>query len=70
MKNYTTHFLIITLVSGVLGFTGLEYPGATFVRFICLVAAVGLMISCLDAVLISRKIKRIQLKEQREDVRK
>lgn len=55
MKNYTTHFLIITIASALLGFTGLEFPGATAIRIICLFAGIGLMISCLDAVIISRK---------------
>jgi uncharacterized membrane protein YtjA (UPF0391 family) len=59
MKNYTIHFLIVTILSGLLGFTGLEYPGASIVRLICLFAGIGLMISCLDAVIISRKNRKI-----------
>lgn len=55
MKNYTIHFLIITIVSALLGFTGLDFPGATAVRVICLFAGIALMISCLDAVIISKK---------------
>jgi uncharacterized membrane protein YtjA (UPF0391 family) len=55
MKNYTIHFLIITISSALLGFTGLEFPGDTAIRIICLFAGIGLMISCLDAVIISRK---------------
>jgi uncharacterized membrane protein YtjA (UPF0391 family) len=60
MKKYTVHFLIVTIVSALLGFTGLDFPGATFVRLICLFAGIGLMISCLDAVIISRKHKRVK----------
>ncbi|AFL79901.1 hypothetical protein Aeqsu_0388 [Aequorivita sublithincola DSM 14238] len=60
MKKYTIHFLIVTLVSGILGFTGLDFPGAFFVRLICLFAGIGLMISCLDAVIVSRKNRRIK----------
>ncbi len=58
MKNYTIHFLIVTILSALLGFTGLEYPGAIFIRLICLFAGIGLMISCLDAVIIIRKKRR------------
>lgn len=57
MKNYTLHFLIITIVSALLGFTGLEFPGDMVVRLICLFAGIALMISCLDAVIVSRKNK-------------
>lgn len=64
MKNYTKHFLIITVVTALVGFTGLTFPGDTAVRFICLLSGIGLMISCLDAVLVSQKRK--QLKKQTE----
>ena len=60
MKKYTFHFLIITIVSALLGFTGLDFPGATVVRLICLFAGIGLMISCLDAVIVIRKKRRIK----------
>ncbi len=59
MKRYTFHFLVATVVSAALGFSGLVFPGLIVVRIICLFAAIGLMISCLDAVLISRKQRRI-----------
>ncbi len=55
MKNYTFQFLLVTLISALLGFTGLEYTGAFFVRLLCLFAGIGLMISCLDAIIVSRK---------------
>lgn len=58
MKKYTAHFLIVTIISGLLGFTGLEYPGAMLVRLICLFAGIGLMISCLDAVIVIRKNRK------------
>ncbi|MEH6764422.1 DUF1328 domain-containing protein [Aequorivita antarctica] len=64
MKNYTIHFLIVTILSALLGFTGLEYPGATVVRLICLFAGIGLMISCLDAVIISRKQRNAKKKSE------
>lgn len=64
MKNYTIHFLIITIVTALLGFTGLEFPGAKLVRIICLFAGIALMISCLDAVIVSRKNKRLKKESQ------
>tara|TARA_R110002050_G_scaffold50707_1_gene117154 strand:- start:706 stop:900 length:195 start_codon:yes stop_codon:yes gene_type:complete len=60
MKNYTFHFLIVTIISALLGFTGLEFPGDKLVRIICLFAGIGLMISCLDAIIISKKQRRIK----------
>jgi len=60
MKNYTTHFLIITIASALLGFTGLEFPGDSVVRIICLFAGIALMISCLDAVMVIRKKRNIK----------
>ncbi|SRX53991.1 DUF1328 domain-containing protein [Aequorivita sp. CIP111184] len=60
MKNYTIHFLIITIISALLGFTGLEFPGDTIVRIICLFAGIALMISCLDAVIVIRKKRKIK----------
>ncbi|MBB6680801.1 DUF1328 domain-containing protein [Aequorivita sp. 609] len=64
MKNYTIHFLIITIVTALLGFTGLEFPGDKLVRIICLFAGIALMISCLDAVIVSRKNKRLKKESQ------
>ncbi|NGX83767.1 DUF1328 domain-containing protein [Aequorivita sp. KMM 9714] len=64
MKNYTIHFLIITIVTALLGFTGLEFPGDKLVRIICLFAGIALMISCLDAVIVSRKNKRFKKESQ------
>ena len=62
MKNYTIHFLIITVVSALLGFTGLDFPGSKWVRLICLFSSIGLMISCLDAVIVSHKKRKIKSK--------
>ncbi len=58
MKKYTIHFLIITIITALLGFTGLDYPGGMVVRLICLFAGIALMISCLDAIIVIRKNRR------------
>ena len=64
MKNYTFQFLLVTIISALLGFTGLEYPGAFFVRLICLFSGIGLMISCLDSIIVSRKERRAKKNPQ------
>ncbi|MBT0608262.1 hypothetical protein [Aequorivita echinoideorum] len=58
MKKFTLHFLIITIISALLGFTGLDFPGGIVVRLICLFAGIGLMVSCLDSVIISRSQRK------------
>ena len=68
MKKYTTHFLIITIISALLGFTGLQFPGESFVRFVCLLSGIALMISCLDAVLLSRRQYRLRKKTEKVKV--
>jgi uncharacterized membrane protein YtjA (UPF0391 family) len=69
MKKYTIHFLILTIVTTLLGFTGLEFTGDSFIRFVCLVSFIGLMISCLDAVLLTRNRRRISKEARTEKVR-
>ncbi|RFN59975.1 hypothetical protein [Marixanthomonas ophiurae] len=60
MKNYTLHFLILTIITAVIGFSGLEFIGGSVVRFICLISGIGLLISCLDSVLITRKNRKFK----------
>ncbi|MGJ8666676.1 MAG: DUF1328 domain-containing protein [Patiriisocius sp.] len=69
MKNYTSQFLIVTLITGILGFTGLEFTGASVVRFIFLVSAIGLLISCLDSVLISKNMRKLRFRKLRNRVK-
>lgn len=68
MKKFTSHFLIITLITALLGFTGLRFPGESFVRFICLLSGIALMVSCLDAVLLSRRQYRLRKKAEKVKV--
>lgn len=63
MKKYTFHFLVLTLASGILGFSGLEFPGDKLLRIVCLFAAVALMISCLDSLIVIRKKRRLKKKD-------
>ena len=70
MKKYTIHFLLITILTFVLGFSGLEFPGASVIRFICLVSGIGLMVSCLDAVIISKRTRRMNKNLKVEKVKR
>jgi len=58
LKKYTFHLLVLTVATALLGFTGLDFSGDKFVRILCLFAGIGLMISCADAVIVSRKKRR------------
>ncbi|MAN59954.1 MAG: hypothetical protein CMC08_08995 [Flavobacteriaceae bacterium] len=68
MKKYTFHLLVLTLITAILGYSGFEFLGDTFVRFLCLLFGIGLLISCLDAVIVSRR-NRKNLKKQIEKIR-
>jgi|TARA_R110000751_G_scaffold293129_1_gene400605 uncharacterized membrane protein YtjA (UPF0391 family) len=70
MKNYTIHFLLITIITFAVGFSGIEFPGAAAIRFVCLVAGIGLFISCLDAVLLSRRQRKIKKNLRTEKIKK
>jgi len=69
MKNYTSQFLIITVIALLLGYTGLDFPGGTAILFICLVSGIALLLSCLDAVLVSKRMKKIRIKASRKNIR-
>lgn len=66
MKKYTFQFLIATLITALLGFTGLEFPGAVAVRLLCLFSFIALLVSCLDAVIVSHKRRRNVKKSRAE----
>ncbi|MAZ71975.1 MAG: hypothetical protein CMC70_02400 [Flavobacteriaceae bacterium] len=69
MKKYTIHFLLLTLLTLVLGFSGLEFPGASVVRFVCLLSGIGLMVSCLDAVILSKRKRKMKKKLKAEKIK-
>lgn len=70
MKKYTLHFLLITILTFGLGFTGIEFAGASIVRFICLIAGIGLMLSCLDAVILTKRDGRTKKSLKAQKIRK
>lgn len=67
MKNYTFHFLIVTLVTGILGYSGLVFPGDKLLRIVCLFAGIALMISCLDSLIVIRKSRKIKKRSSLND---
>lgn len=70
MKKYTSQFLIGFIITLLLGYTGLIFPGAAVVRFLCLLFGVGLIVSCLDAVLVSERMKKIKFRNLRDRLKK
>lgn len=64
MKNYTIPFLIITILSGVIGF-GLSFKGIEFVRITFLIFADLLVISVLARIFFSdaRKMRLERIKK-------
>ncbi len=57
MKNYTIIFLIITALTGLIGFAGLSFKGIEFVRITFLIFADLLIISVLAKLFFSNRGK-------------
>jgi uncharacterized membrane protein YtjA (UPF0391 family) len=53
MKNYTLHFLIMTVVTGLLGFAGLTYYGIEVVRVLFLIFADLLIVALISKIFFS-----------------
>ncbi len=53
MKNYTLHFLIMTIVTGILGFAGLTFFGIEVVRVLFLIFADLLIVSLISRTFFS-----------------
>ncbi|WP_034923338.1 DUF1328 domain-containing protein [Gillisia sp. CAL575] len=53
MKNYTLHFLIMTIVTGLLGFAGLNFFGIEVVRILFLIFADLLIVSLISKTFFS-----------------
>ncbi len=53
MKNYTLHFLIMTIVTGLLGFAGLTFFGIEVVRVLFLIFADLLIVSLISRTFFS-----------------
>ncbi len=53
MKNYTLHFLIMTAVTGLLGFAGLTYYGIEVVRILFLIFADLLIVALISKTFFS-----------------
>lgn len=57
MKNYTILFLLLTALTGLIGFAGLSFKGIEFVRITFLIFADILIISVLAKFFFSNKEK-------------
>lgn len=64
MKNYTLHFLIMTIVTGLLGFAGMNYYGIEVVRVLFLIFADLLIVALISRTFFSDgkevKLQRIK----------
>ncbi len=60
MKNYTLHFLIMTVVTGLLGFAGLTFYGIEVVRILFLIFADLLIVALISKTFFS-DTKKIRL---------
>ena len=69
MKNFTLHLLILTIVTAILGFSGLDIVGGSIIRFVFLLSGIGLLISCLDAVILSRRNRKLSKRVETEKVK-
>jgi uncharacterized membrane protein YtjA (UPF0391 family) len=65
MKNYTLHFLIMTVVTGLLGFAGLTYYGIEVVRILFLIFADLLIVALISKIFFSdtKKVRLLRVKK-------
>ena len=66
MKKFTFTLLLTTIFLAIAGFSGYEFSGVTFFRFAFLISSIGLFISCLDAVILSRRKRRKTFQPEKE----
>lgn len=60
MQNYTLHFLIMTIVTGLLGFAGLSFFGIEMVRILFLIFADLLIVALISKTFFSES-KKVRL---------
>ncbi|HAJ83079.1 MAG: DUF1328 domain-containing protein [Zunongwangia sp.] len=60
MKKYTVLFLILAVITGLVGFTGLRFTGIEVIRVVCLVAADLFVISLMAKLFFPDKKLRLQ----------
>lgn len=61
MKNYITLFLILTIITGVVGFAGLNFYGLEAVRIFFLIFADLLVISVLTRLFFPDNTEKMRL---------
>lgn len=60
MKKYTALFLILAMITGLVGFTGLRFTGIEVVRVLCLITADLFVISLMAKLFFPDKKLRLQ----------
>lgn len=60
MKKYTIHFLILSVATGLLGFSGINFTGVEIIRILFIVAIDFLIISLLARVLFYKNNNQVK----------
>lgn len=60
MRKYSPLFLIITVITGILGFSGINFAGIEVVRVLFLIFADLLVISLLARLILSKPKMKLQ----------
>ena len=60
MKKYTVLFLVLAVITGLVGFTGLRFAGIEVIRVACLITADLFIISLMAKFFFPEKKLRLQ----------
>lgn len=60
MRKYSPLFLIVTVITGILGFSGIDFEGIEVVRVLFLIFADLLVISLLARIILSKSKMKLE----------